>query len=292
MTSNIKKAHRLLLIVSFTIVLGLPLFFHTLQLLYVPVKPPYDRFFAYGIIFIFTFFYLYKNKLSLVSVKVSKTNSSNILLALLIGILILPLLLIIGRIQTIFTVGEWYSSSTFNNILMQNLQNKGFFHIFVIGWIVAISEELLFRGILLKAYSSHKISTAILMTSFLFAISHFQIQNVLFAFIMGIILALVTIYSGSIIPSVILHFIVNETFSILMYFPEKIYSKIFTFLSLSSVSIISLIVCITLLSFLYLKVKKDKEYDGKKERIFDPYIFILITGFMLVTYLQLRSLFS
>jgi len=87
----------------------------------------------------------------------------------------------------------------------------------IIGLVTAVSEEFFFRGMLFNAYAkkTHNIPWSILVSSFLFAILHFDIQNFLNPLFLGIVFAIVNRQTGSIWSSVVGHTIINS-FVVLM----------------------------------------------------------------------------
>lgn len=72
-----------------------------------------------------------------------------------------------------------------------------------------IFEELLFRGVVLRAFSRVNVNFGIIMSAFLFAIFHGNIPQAINAFFVGIVLAYVAVKTGSIIPCIIMHFCAN-----------------------------------------------------------------------------------
>jgi len=75
-----------------------------------------------------------------------------------------------------------------------------------------LTEEFLFRGVMLKSLSKYGVPFAVMLSSLLFGLIHGNIFQTPFAIVDGVILAYLAVRSGSIWPSVIVHFCVN-TFS-------------------------------------------------------------------------------
>lgn len=72
-----------------------------------------------------------------------------------------------------------------------------------------VTEELLFRGFALKNLSRVSQRFGILMTALLFALTHENLTQFLFAFPLGILLAYITIRHDSLTPAIITHICVN-----------------------------------------------------------------------------------
>lgn len=79
------------------------------------------------------------------------------------------------------------------------------------GCILApITEELFFRGVLLRTLAKSNQRFAIFASAFFFGLVHGNLQQFILAFLIGIFLAHITIKHGSIIPSVIVHMFINS----------------------------------------------------------------------------------
>ncbi|MDE5853961.1 MAG: CPBP family intramembrane metalloprotease [Ruminococcus sp.] len=78
--------------------------------------------------------------------------------------------------------------------------------------IAPITEEMFFRGMLLKVFSKANQRFAIFSTAIFFGLAHGNIPQFLLAFMLGILLAHITMKHDSIVPAVIVHIFIN-TFS-------------------------------------------------------------------------------
>lgn len=118
--------------------------------------------------------------------------------------------------------------------------------------IAPIFEEILFRNILLKSllqtYSSKK---SIIISAFIFALIHVNLQQIILGLFIGLYFGFIFSKDFNIAVTIILHFFVN-LFGfigrlILIEFNNSMYIGLFF--------IINLIVTLTILFFLYSKVK-------------------------------------
>ncbi|WP_159102287.1 CPBP family intramembrane glutamic endopeptidase [Caldalkalibacillus mannanilyticus] len=78
-----------------------------------------------------------------------------------------------------------------------------------------IVEEILFRGVILSILlMSFSRLNAMLISSFLFSLIHILLDpvNVLIAFIVGVIFVILVFQTGSILPVVVIHYIINSYF--------------------------------------------------------------------------------
>ena len=84
--------------------------------------------------------------------------------------------------------------------------------------VAPVTEELLFRGMLLRTFSKANQRFAIYATAFFFGISHGNLPQFLSATLIGIFLAHITLKHGSIIPAIIVHIFSNTFVSIISLF--------------------------------------------------------------------------
>ena len=70
-------------------------------------------------------------------------------------------------------------------------------------------EEMLFRGVILKALSRVSVRFGIIASAFLFALFHQNLPQAINAFGLGLVFGYVAYKSGSIIPTILMHFAVN-----------------------------------------------------------------------------------
>lgn len=75
--------------------------------------------------------------------------------------------------------------------------------------LAPIFEELVFRKLLYKKLQQYGNKVYILFSAFIFGLVHLNFFQSLYAFLIGLILALVYIYTGKIIYPIILHFLMN-----------------------------------------------------------------------------------
>lgn len=110
--------------------------------------------------------------------------------------------------------------------------------------IPAIFEEFAFRGVILGVLRKYGDTTAILISSLMFAIVHGNIVQIPFAFICGLGFAFITIKTDSLLTCIIVHFINN--FRATFY---DIYSP-------SSALIVDIVICVlAVLSIAYVLIK-------------------------------------
>jgi len=93
------------------------------------------------------------------------------------------------------------------------------FSIVITCGLPAICEEVFFRGMVMRAYERKGARTAVLMSSTVFAVMHGNLTQLVYAFVLGIFLALITITADSLYASLTAHFTLNFMSSVLVFRP-------------------------------------------------------------------------
>lgn len=92
----------------------------------------------------------------------------------------------------------------------------------IYGCIMApVTEELFFRGMLLRVFSKANQRFAVFATAVFFGLTHGNIPQFILTFLLGIFLAHITLKHGSIIPSIIVHMFLNTFVTVTSFLPES-----------------------------------------------------------------------
>ena len=84
-----------------------------------------------------------------------------------------------------------------------------FLELFLVAVLPAFCEEFTHRGILLQGIKHAGFKKAILISSLMFGLIHFNVQQFFYAFIIGLILGFVSVVAKNIFPAMIIHFVNN-----------------------------------------------------------------------------------
>lgn len=107
----------------------------------------------------------------------------------------------------------------------------------VIAVAPAVCEEMLFRGLIYHSMKkSYRASVAMTIVAVLFGIYHMSLVKFIPTGLLGLVLCYVVYKTGSIYPSMMMHFINNAASVAVTYYPEKI-EKIFPILYQESMSL-------------------------------------------------------
>ena len=147
----------------------------------------------------------------------NKVKPSTLLYALIFTWLSMPLTTLINAISmlfvdnTVMALSEQILGVTFPVML------------FFMAIVPAFCEETMFRGIVYGGYRKHGNKfAAVMLSGCLFGIMHMNLNQALYAFAIGVLLALLLEATNSIWPTILFHFIYNAQSCCLMYFVEEL----------------------------------------------------------------------
>src|SRR5450755_3653907 len=171
--------------------------------------------------------------------------------------------------------GEEDANGPLENILSMKTPVDLLIALFLVGVMPAVGEELFFRGILQKLFIQifKKAWPGIIFTGFLFSAIHMQFMGFLPRMALGIILGSLYWYSGSILTSMLGHFIFNTINILLIYLKlADLDSKSGAGMVFSLIGLVCLILVVFLLNYLRKKSTTTyiKEFPPIREKtIFD-----------------------
>lgn len=142
----------------------------------------------------------------------NKVSAMDILLSVLLAAAIEPGMSLLSMLSTIFT------PNVASEYLMSTQESPLFYSIVATALIPAVCEEMLFRGAIFSQLKNISLKKACFITGLLFALGHFSVQQLLYALFMGMIMCIAVRKTGSIIPTIIVHFCINGSQVILSRF--------------------------------------------------------------------------
>ena len=144
-----------------------------------------------------------------------------------------------------------------NSASLMNEQNLNAFQMFLYAFAVsvipALAEEFGFRGIVMGRLRKYGDCFAIIASAVMFGSIHGNTTQMIFAFLLGLILGFVDCAADSIVPSVVIHF-ANNFYAVVMDILQKntnIEQSTFMLISIGSTALFCLA---GILSFIYLAI--------------------------------------
>ncbi len=163
-------------------------------------------------------------------------NFASVLLVLLLSFAASPFINFIGEMNANMQLPEWLSGlETWMKTAEENaaeltevflkVDNLGglLFNIFMVAFLPAIGEELLFRGVIQRIFTNWTKSFhwGIWITAILFSAMHMQFYGFVPRMFLGVLFGYLLIWSGSMWLPIIAHFINNAVAVVGMYLIDK-----------------------------------------------------------------------
>ena len=142
----------------------------------------------------------------------NKMNFNTILISIGLGFICFGINIVVSSLSSGLIGFTGYRSSSSGIVYDYNVLNF-FLDIFSVAILPAFCEEFLHRGIVLQGTKHMGFKKAIVISSLLFGLLHFSIQKVFYAFVIGLVLGLVSVVAKNIWVGIIIHF-VNNAFSV------------------------------------------------------------------------------
>ena len=147
-----------------------------------------------------------------------KINIQTILISFALGILCFFINVAVSSLFSgilTFTGYRYIGSSGEGDYSIGNF----FFQTLIVAIMPAFCEEFLHRGIVLQGIKHMGFKRAIFISSLLFGLLHFNVGQVAYAFVIGLVLGFVAVVSKNILPAMIIHF-VNNFINVYLEFAE------------------------------------------------------------------------
>lgn len=157
--------------------------------------------------------YLFMQKKSLKeSIGLSRIKGKQLLL-------LIPTALCVDKIAELFNLLSQLFVKNEVSVYMTDLIIKYPFLVafFVISVEPALCEEIVYRGVVYQGYRRGKILIAAFVSAFLFGMMHMNLNQFMYAFVIGILFALINEAVGSILPSMLIHMYINGKSVVLIY---------------------------------------------------------------------------
>ena len=161
-----------------------------------------------GIILVIAIIYMLVQRIDPVKeIPYRRIGIVDIILSLVAGYCLIPAVLLISNLSMLFSTNYLEEGTT--TLLTYPFAMQ----VILLAVIPPLVEELVFRGIFFGSYRKAGMLGAALMSGLLFGCFHLNINQALYAFVIGVVFAYMVEATGSLWSSVIAHFAVN-TYSI------------------------------------------------------------------------------
>lgn len=216
-------------------------------------------------LFILMYTFLKMNRLSFAEViSIRKTTQKNLLLSVCAGLLVTALGLLWVRLCLKLDLFSGQANESGMDIYTT---------VFATVFLAPVIEELLFRGVLWSILQENKGTvTAVIVTTVYFVFLHLTLNNVFSAILIGICGSMFILFTGSIIPSIVIHLLNNLLVTILGYsdIMHLQIEKLDSILTISSLLILLVIFAILLALVMFYGFFVNKEVVMKNVKTYQP----------------------
>lgn len=216
-------------------------------------------------LFILMYTFLKMNRLSFAEViSIRKTTRKNLLLSVCAGLLVTVLGLLWVRLCLKLDLFSGQANEPGMDIYTT---------VFAAVFLAPVIEELLFRGVLWSILQENKgTATAVIVTTVYFVFLHLTLNNAFSAILIGICGSMFILFTGSIIPSIVIHLLNNLLVTILGYsdIMHLQIEKLDSILTISSLLILLVIFAILLALIMFYGFFVNKEVVMKNVKTYQP----------------------
>ena len=212
-------------------------------------------------------------------------NFASVLLVLLLSFAASPFINFMGEMNANMHLPEWLSG--IENWMKTAEENAAelteaflkvdtlgglFFNIFMVAFLPAIGEELLFRGIIQRIFTNwtKNIHWGIWITAILFSAMHMQFYGFVPRMFLGVLFGYLLVWSGSMWLPIIAHFINNAVAVVGMYMiDKKLLTPDIEEIGSTSDSYYIAVISVVLIIIFMLMIKRQNSEEVQETRYFE-----------------------
>lgn len=214
-----------------------------------------------------------------------------VLYAVVMGVAVQPIGMLVSYLSSLFdssALDAYFGSAAGGSLPMS---------LFIMAFLPAVTEELICRGVVLKGYLTSGVAPrkAALLNGLFFGLMHMNLRQFFYAFLLGYVIALAVIRSGSVIYGMIMHFVINAvqvilSFALTASTPDSV-------LSFISFLVFVPLIPAAVLGFGYSGFKKRSTFLGSAEvaadvtqvkaKVLDiPVMVLIVLGFAVMVIME------
>lgn len=158
-----------------------------------------------------------QNPLKLIRFK--KISGGTVAMALLIILFSYPVVMVLNMISMLFV------DNAMMNVMPSALSLGLPLAVLLMAVVPAVVEETVFRGTIYNTYSHRRPLAGIFLSALVFGLMHMNFNQMPYAIYLGIVMAFMVEASDSIVTSMLMHFTINGTSTVISFFSMQILSK-------------------------------------------------------------------
>lgn len=144
-------------------------------------------------------------------IRLKRINLRTAFFSALIALASYPVVVFLNLISMLFV------ENAMADVMTQVLTMGAFSSLFFMAFLPAVVEETIFRGVLYNTYSKRRPFLGVFFSAFLFGLMHMNFNQLPYALYLGIVMAFLMEAADSILASMIVHFTINGTSTVLSY---------------------------------------------------------------------------
>lgn len=149
--------------------------------------------------------------------RIRRVKLPNVVLLILFAYFITPLLTLLNAVSMLF------ATNTISNTIGSIVEAYPvMISLGAIAVVPAVLEECVYRGVFFNEYRKVNPLKGILLSGLLFGLMHMNFNQFFYAFVMGMIFAVVVEVTDSIVSSMIVHCVINGASVLMTYFLPKL----------------------------------------------------------------------
>ena len=160
----------------------------------------------------------------------------------------------------------------------------------VLAVLPAIFEELLCRKAILNCAKRYGKAFAVIFSALIFAIIHMNMGQAIFAFVIGIIFAIIAIKTNSIKIPILLHFLNNSYAALITIFENNTLVLGLINNVVVGLLIFSFIILVKNVSSIFKLKKEDLKINSDFKYIFKDYTFLVAVSLLVVMFLATENI--
>ncbi|MEG1499545.1 MAG: type II CAAX endopeptidase family protein [Clostridia bacterium] len=228
-------------------------------------------------LFLYSIFNKQSGKKTFSDFKFKKINFTSVLISIGIGICVYVLNMGVATFFSVILSALGYNPN-FSSQTVEATWGLFALNMLFTAVLPAFCEEFSHRGLLFKGLSSLGTKKAIIISSVCFGLMHLNVSQFFYATVIGAILAIITLCSGSIFPAMIVHFM-NNAINVYLPFAKakdlpfgSLFEKASAYLVSGGIFMTALVTMIVfavfgLLLFLLVKALFKQTYGKRFEKI-------------------------
>ncbi len=159
----------------------------------------------------FLVYCIWKKENPLKLIRLQKISALSVILSIFVGIICYPIAILMNMISMLFV------ENAMTDVVADVMPFGIVAGVALLALLPAVVEETLFRGVIYNSYSKRRPLAGVFLSALLFGLMHMNFNQLPYAIILGIIMALMMEACDTILAPMIIHFSVNATSTVLNY---------------------------------------------------------------------------